>query len=267
MSEMRSVTISSITVNPYQPRTEFDEEALNDLASSIKEHGIIQPLVVTEVGPNKYQLISGERRFRAAQKAGLTKLFVVVRDASEQEQLELAIVENVQRKDLNPMERAHAYRRLMDEFHLTQQKVADKLGKTRASVANTLRMLDLPQQIQDAVSSGVITEGHAKVIAGLPDDEQMAFFERVVQGGFSVRETEAAGRKVQQHHKRSTSPSAGSYDADDDLVTHYKGLLEGQLATKVEINEKQGTGTVSIHFFSEEELQRVVRAIVKAEEE
>jgi ParB family chromosome partitioning protein len=265
MSEMRSVTISSISVNPYQPRTEFDEDALNDLASSIKEHGIIQPLVVTEISPGKYQLISGERRFRAAQKANLTKLFVVVRDASEQEQLELAIVENVQRRDLNPIERARAYRRLMNEFGLTQAKVAEKVGKTRAAVANTLRMLDLPQKIQTAVSTGAITEGHAKVIAGLPDNEQMRFFDRIVQGGFSVRETEAAGRQVQKRDKKNVS-STDREDDDENLVTHYKGLLEGQLATKVDISEKQGTGTVSIHFFSEEELQRVVRAIIKAEE-
>lgn len=265
MTEMRSVSISAISVNPYQPRTEFDEEALNDLASSIKEHGIIQPLVVTEIAAGKYQLISGERRFRAAQKAGLTKVFVIVRDATEQEQLELAIVENVQRRDLNPMERAHAYRRLMVEFSLTQAQVAEKVGKTRAAVANTLRMLDLPKKIQDAVSNGVITEGHAKVIAGLPANEQIPFFERIAKGGFSVRETEAAGRQVQKREKRSAA-SSSSYDDDEDLVTHYKGLLEGQLATKVDISEKQGTGTVSIHFFSEEELQRVVRAIVKAEE-
>lgn len=266
MAEMRSVTISSISVNPYQPRTEFDEEALNDLASSIKEHGIIQPLVVTEIAPEKYQLISGERRFRAAQRAGLAKLFVVVREASEQEQLELAIVENVQRRDLNPMERAHAYRRLMDEFGLTQAKVADKVGKTRAAVANTLRMLDLPLKIQTAVSNGVITEGHAKVIAGLPANEQMPFFERVVQGGFSVRETESAGRQVQKRDKKVTITVSHSGD-DENLVSHYKGLLEGQLATKVDISEKQGTGTVNIHFFSEEELQRVVRAIIKNEQD
>lgn len=261
MSEMRSVTISSISVNPYQPRTEFDEEALNDLASSIKEHGIIQPLVVTEISPGKYQLISGERRFRAAQKANLTKVFVVVRDANEQEQLELAIVENVQRRDLNPMERAHAYRRLMDEFGLTQAKVAEKVGKTRAAVANTLRMLDLPQKIQTAVSNGVITEGHAKVIAGLPANEQMQFFDRVVQGGFSVRETEAAGRQVQKRDKKASSPTRNESD-DENLVVHYKGLLEGQLATKVDISEKSGSGTVNIHFFSEEELVRVIKQIV-----
>lgn len=263
MSDMRSVTISSISVNPYQPRQEFDEEALNDLASSIKEHGIIQPLVVTEIAEGKYQLIAGERRFRAAQKAGLAKVFVVVREANEEEQLELAIIENVQRKDLNAVERAKAYRRLMDEFKLTQQQVADKLGKTRTSIANTVRILDLPQKIQDAVSSNVITEGHAKVIAGLPASEQLPFFEKIVQGGYSVREVERAARVIQ---KNSGQKSTGHKADDDDLVNHYKGLLEGQLATKVDISEKAGSGTVSIHFFSEEELVRVVKSIVHAEE-
>jgi len=260
---MRSVSLSSIDANPWQPRQEFGAEELDGLAQSIKEHGILQPLVVTEQPSGRYQLIAGERRFRAAKQAGLTKVFVIVRQADEQERLSLALIENIQRKDLNPIERAEAFKRLMEEFKLTQAQVAEKVGKTRPSIANALRLLDMPQKIQDAIRAGQLSEGHAKVIAGLPEASQLKFFERLLQGNFSVRETERAVRKLRQKNQAAAN---GAADDEDDILDHYRGLLEGELATKVEIDDKDGTGELTIHFYSEEELQRVVKKILGRED-
>ena len=261
MSELRSVTLASIDTNPWQPRHDFAVEELAGLAASIKEHGILQPLVVTELPNGRYQLIAGERRFRAAKQAGLSKVFVVVREANNQQRLELALVENLQRQDLNPIERALAYRRLIQEFALTQVEAAERVGKTRSAVANALRLLDLPEKIQEAVRQGLITEGHAKVIAGLPATQQMSFFERVMVGNLSVRETERIGRKV-----KVGRPAVQAATNEDETIDHYRGLLEGELATKVEISDKAGSGEVTIHFYSEEELQRVVRKILGKDE-
>lgn len=258
MEEMRSVTLASIDANPWQPREEFEEDELDNLADSIREHGIIQPLVVTAEKNGRYRLIAGERRLRAAKKAGLNKVFVIVRKADEEEQLELALVENIQRKDLNPIEKAKAYRRLMDEFSLTQAEVAEKVGKTRPSVANTLRMLDLPEDIKKAISVGQISEGHARVIAGLPKAEQHNFFDRVVKGNFSVRDTEEAGRKI-KHQKIAQTSSASK---EENLAEHYRGLLESVFGTKVEIANERGQGHIKVEFYSEEELQEVVRKML-----
>ncbi|MFA5954787.1 MAG: ParB/RepB/Spo0J family partition protein [Patescibacteria group bacterium] len=263
MSEMRSITLASIDANPWQPRQEFNAEELTGLAQSIKEHGILQPLVVTEEPNGRYQLIAGERRFRAAKQAGLSKVFVIVRKADEQERLSLAIVENIQRKDLNPIERAEAFRRLMQEFKLTQAAAAEKVGKTRSAVANALRLLDLPEQIQEALRTNRISEGHAKVIAGLPEPQQIRFFDRLVAGNFSVRETEQAVRKLRQKSNATSS----NEDDGDDLLDHYRGLLEGELATKVEINDHEGSGALTIHFYSEEELRRVIKKILGKKDE
>jgi len=263
MPEMRSVTISSIDANPWQPRDQFTKGELDELADSIREYGILQPLVVSEKANNRYQLIAGERRLRAAKQAGLTKVFVVVREADEQESLALALVENIQRKNLNPIERAKAYRRLIDEFHLTQAEVSQKMGKARSAIANTLRLLELPEKIRDAVIAGRISEGHAKAIAGLSGTQQIKFFERVVEGNFSVRDTEKAVRKIQEKGRHQDDEILDG----ENFTDHYRQLLEGELSTKVEIKESKGTGEVAIHFYSEEELQRVVKKILRKEEE
>ena len=264
MQEIHHVAISSIEANPWQPREDFSADELNGLAESIKLHGILQPLVVSEQADGRYRLIAGERRFRAAKLVGQTRVPVIVRRASAEEQLELALIENIQRQDLNPMERAKAYRRLIDEFKLTQEQAAKRLGKARAGLANTLRLLDLPEPIQNAVSSGRITEGHAKVIAGLPEQQQMKFYEKVVQHNLSVRDTE---RIIKESRQRLRETRDGRRETgDDDVSEHYRSLLESHLGTKVEVSGSE-TGAVSVHFYSEEELVRVVKKILGKEEE
>lgn len=264
MQEIHHVALTSIDTNPWQPRHEFSSDELNGLAESIKLHGILQPLVVTEQPSGRYRLIAGERRFRASKLAGLSRVPVIVRKASAEEQLELALIENIQRQDLNAMERAKAYRRLMDEFHLTQEQAAKRLGKGRAALANTLRLLDLPEQIQKAISAGRITEGHAKVIAGLPAAQQIKFFDKVSTHGLSVRETERLAKEQRERIKNAGAKP--DQTNDEDLGAHYRELLESHLGTKVEVKGSD-TGELSVHFFSEEELIRVVKKILGKDEE
>ena len=188
--------VDMIEANPMQPRQVFGHEELEELIESIKVYGIIQPIIVTKM-PGGYQLIAGERRLRSAKIIGLNTVPALVREAGEQEKLELALIENIQRKNLNPMERAVAYQRLIDEFSLTQEAVADKLGVSRSTVANTVRFMQLPEKVQTALAEEKISEGHAKVIAGLPNDkEQMKFFNKVISGDLNVREAENESRQL-----------------------------------------------------------------------
>src|SRR4051794_24500102 len=185
------IAIELIEPNPYQPRTAIDQGKLHTLADSIRQHGIIQPLVVREFEPGRFFLIAGERRWRAAQVAGLTTVPVVLKDASPRAQLELALVENVVRADLSPLEEAAAYRQLIEEFGLTQAAVAERVGRSRVSVTNTLRLLALPDRVQRALASGEITEGHARALLGLPTAaDQIGALELIVERGLSVRQTE-----------------------------------------------------------------------------
>lgn len=196
---LRVVALDSINPNPRQPRSYMDDEALDELAASIEEHGLIQPLIVNEEGDGRYTLIAGERRWRASQRAGLVEVPVVVKDATPQAMLELALVENIQRADLNPLEEAAAYRQLIDEFGLTQAQVAQRVGKSRPAVANFVRLLDLPPEVQEAVVRGDLSGGHARTLLGLPSpDEQIALMRTVLAGDLSVRQTESIVRLVEQ---------------------------------------------------------------------
>lgn len=263
MQEIHHIALSSIEINPWQPRTEFKNEELQGLADSIKQYGILQPLVVVEQTDGKYRLIAGERRFRAAKLANQTRVPVIVRRASSEEQLEIALVENIQRADLNAIERAKGYKRLMQEFGLNQEEVAKRMGKARTAVANALRLLNLPEAIQQAVSEGRLTEGHAKVIAGLDGaNAQMRFFERVVQTGANVRDTEKAARKIQQQKKGPGAFSSSRESDSEDAMSDYRELLESHLGTKVQISERDGSGTLQVHFFSDEELTEIVKKII-----
>lgn len=260
-TDVRTISLSSIVANPWQPRTVFRPEDLEDLVNSVKQHGLLQPLVVVETSNGRYQLIAGERRLRAAKAAGLASVPVVVRTATDEQQLELALVENIQRQDLNPLERARGYERLMKRFGMTQEQVAKKLAKSRTAVANSLRLLALPEPIQKAISEGRLTEGHAKVIAGLEGrDVQLRFFERVVQTQASVRETEVAAKQISKRKPTVVSShlrggtSAGTYDAE-------RRILEQAFGTKVEITRKADGGTVTVHFYNEEDLQEIVRKV------
>ncbi len=249
-----SLAIDLILPNPQQPRHEFDRASMEDLVNSIKEHGIIQPLVVVQ-SADGYHLIAGERRLRAAKILGLKKVPVVFRSASEQQKLELALVENVQRQNLNPIERAYGYQRLVNEFNLTQLEVAKKVGQSRAAVANTLRLIGLPAAIQTALQQGTITEGHAKVLLSVKSsEEQDRLFKQIARGGLTVRTAEHQAQKIsgrKQPRRRSQDPN----------MTEKEETLQQALGTKVEIRRAGQQGTVVVYFYSKEELDEIIKKI------
>jgi ParB family chromosome partitioning protein len=253
MSGALQIPVESIVPNPHQPRLQFDDAKLQELASSIKEHGILQPITVTRLPDGNFELIAGERRFQAGKLAGLTTIPALVREAGEREKLELAIIENTQRHDLNPIEEAKAYLRLTDEFGLSQETVSQKMGKSRSAVANTLRLLSLPIEIQRAIAEGKISEGHAKALLSIENSEkQRALFELIVKGGMTVRETEAKVREISvRPHIRSNR------NADPELVAQ-EDVLSERLKTKVKIVPVGKGGRVVIDFYSKEELESFI---------
>lgn len=255
--DVQRVRIENIVPNRYQPRHTFPEEELAELAASIKESGVLQPIMVRRKGDGIYELISGERRWRASKEAGLETIPVVIRNCSDQESLLLALVENLQREDLNPIETARAYSRMMNEFGLTQDAIAVKVGRDRSSVANFVRLIHLHPEIQELVAGGTLTTGHAKALLGLQStEEQLRVGKMVAAGTLSVRETEhlvelsLVGKKRQPKIPRS-SPWA-------DLETR----LQKRLGTKVTIHPHKQGGKVVIHYFSPEELDGVVETLL-----
>ncbi len=253
------VPVAAIAPNPMQPRTAMDPEALAELAESIREHGLIQPLIVTRQGPEQYQLIAGERRLQAARLAGLGSVPVIVKEATPQEVLELALVENIQRSDLNPLEEASAFRHLVDEFGLTQEQVARRVGKSRVAVTNTLRLLRLPDEVREALAGGTIHEGHARALLALPTPEaQLAALKVVVQKDLSVRQTEELVRRLlaeppQPRPQEDPGPEAQALEQE----------FRDTLGTKVNLyRNRKGRGRLVIHFYSEEELQAIYDLIV-----
>lgn len=251
--QVLEIPIANIVPNPHQPRLHFDQEKLAELAKSIQEHGILQPLVVTRVDSQNYELIAGERRLQAAKTIGLKTVPVLVREAGEQLKLELAIIENVQRHNLNPIEEAKAYARLVNEFSLSQEEVAEKMGKKRSTVANTLRLLHLPVEIQRAVGEGRISEGHAKALLSIENKEkQRAIFELILKEELTVRETESRVRSVSvKDHVRSTKTLAPEIaEASSELMNRF--------GTKVKIvpsgQKGQQRGKIIFEYFSDEEL-------------
>jgi len=257
-STATEVPIGDIQPNPYQPRKHFDADELDELAASIRSHGLIQPLLVMPDGPT-WRLIAGERRWRAAQLAGLAHVPVVVRNATPQEMLAIAVIENVQRTNLDALEAAQAYRQLVEEFALTQAEVADLVGKSRTAVANTLRLLGLAADVQALLSDGHLSEGHGRALLGLPDAaSQLSTAKRVIADGWSVRRTEAEVRRMLEslspaapvQTDRSSGPERGQ-DADTQAAAR---KLEESLGTRVEIRRRGTGGQVVIHFFAEEEL-------------
>lgn len=250
------VAITSIDVNPHQPRRNFDEENLQSLADSIAQHGILQPLVVTKQG-SRYELIAGERRLRAAQRAGLATVPIVVRNADENTKVALALIENIQRVDLNPIELAIAYKRLFDEFQMTHQEIGKRLGKSRPVISNTLRFLSLPQSIQDALRDGRITEVMGRTILSLPTEgERMAFFERVLEKKFS-------GKEAQRELDRTTVRPHSRKVRDTALLAKEEELRE-RFGTRVTINKVGQHGTISLAFYSEDEYRTLVQRLMDA---
>lgn len=259
-SGLATVPIDAITPNPRQPRSRMDEAALDELAASIEEHGLIQPLIVHDEGDGRYVLIAGERRWRAAERAGMEAVPVVVKEASPQTMLEMALIENVQRADLNPLEEATAYRQLIDDFGLTQEQVAQRVGKSRPAVANVVRLLDLPPKIQQAVVDEEISGGHARALLGLPTPEaQLAVMRDILKNGLSVRQTEERVRRLKQGEKPRSRPAQRLPPELRNLETQFRQSL----GTRVNIQKKGNGGRVVIHYYSDEELQAIYEAIVE----
>lgn len=255
-----TVPVEHIHPNPHQPRQVMNEEKLDELAASIREHGIIQPIVVTQVG-NRYQIVAGERRWRASQRAGLTEVPVFVKEMTPQQMLELAIVENIQRADLNPLEEAHAYAQLMEEFGLTQEVVAKKVGKSRTAVANTLRLLKLPPELKEALAEEKISEGHARALLSISKPRaQLDALNTVIEKKLNVRQTEQLVRQIMNGDARPKKQRAVLSPQDKDMVSRF----QERLGTKVDLrrDDEDGSGKITIHFYSEEELRAVFDALL-----
>jgi ParB family chromosome partitioning protein len=260
------VNIDDIQTNPYQPRKEFVDEKLNELAESIRIHGIIQPLLVREIG-NKYQLIAGERRLRAAKLVGLTEVPVVIREMTDQAMMEVALVENLQREDLNPIEEADAYQRLMNEFQLTQDEIAKKVGKSRPAIANTLRLLNLPAEIQTDLAQGTLTMGHARALLSLKTaDEQKRIWTQIQVQELSVRETEEFIRQLntpQIVSRETKKQSAKSTPVKDPNVTEIEDELQQVFGTKVIIKPTGSGGKIEIDYYSDEDFERICEKLTR----
>ncbi len=254
------VAIDLITPNPRQPRTHFEESALAELAESIRLHGVLQPLIVRPLAQGRYELIAGERRWRAAQRAGLRQVPVVVRATDPRGSLEIALIENIQREDIGALESARAYRQLMDEFGLTQEQVAERVGKSRSAVANTVRLLRLPERILGALDAGLISEGHARPLLSLDSPAaQLALFDKMTSEGMSSKDVERAVRPVPKAAPRSRKP--GVVDASDPNWRALQDAASERLGSPVKLEGSEKGGTISIRFFSEEDLVRIMEVL------
>jgi ParB family chromosome partitioning protein len=257
------VPLARIVPNPHQPRRHMDEAGLEELAASIREHGVLQPVLVTET-LDGYQLIAGERRVRASRLAGLERIPALVRQLADRDQLEVALVENVQRADLDPIDEALAYRQLIDEFGLTQERVAERVGKARATVANTLRLLDLHPDIQAAISDGRLTEGHGRALGGLAPEGQAHVLGTVLRQGLSVRQTEELVRRLREP-RTATVAIAATRRLDPDLERVEADLRE-RLGTKVSLSRSRKGGRIVIEYYSDEELSRLYERLIGGNE-
>ncbi len=252
---VNEVNIGLIDANPHQPRTVFDEEELADLATSIKKHGMLQPLVVSPKNDH-YELIAGERRLRASKIAGLTKVPVIVREVEDHQKLEMAIIENVHRSDLNPIDEALSYRKLIEEFNYTQEQVSEGTGKSRTAVANKIRLLALPTEMKRAIKEGKISEGHGRALLSVTDSKKReALFQTILSEGLNVREVESAA-------KNNGQPIRTNLKSGDDLaLKQLADDLKTYLGTSVAIKNSKSGGRIEINYFSSEELNRIYQKI------
>ncbi len=256
------IDINSIEVNPFQPRTNFSEESLRELASSIKELGIIQPITVRKLEFNKFQLVSGERRFRASKLVGLQTIPAYIRIANDQETLEMALVENIQRQDLDPIEIALSYQRLIDEINLTQEQMSDRVGKKRSTIANYLRLLKLDPIIQTGIRDGFITMGHGRALINIEDQgDQLGIYETIVSDKLSVRETETVVRNYQQGNETDIKPKKIHPELPKYVKKGIKDFSE-YFGHKIDVKvSKNGKGTITIPFHSEEDFNRIKKLV------
>ena len=262
-SDVLRIPVDMVEANPYQPRTSFDQEALEELAASIRTLGLIQPITVRKVSDRRYQIISGERRFKACRMAGMAMIPAYVRETDDQGMLEMALVENIQRENLDPIETALSYRRLIDECKLTQENMADRVGKKRSSVANSLRLLKLPVKVQHDLKVGLLSTGHAKVLLGVEDPEmQQRLCDAVVEDGLSVRELEALVKRFRRKPSRKQEKQAQELPQEyTALLSHIGKFFADDISLK---RNSAGKGTMTIRFASDSEVQEFLKALEDA---
>lgn len=254
--DLVEIDLTKIVPNKYQPRVEFNLKELEELAASIQSKGVIQPVTVRPKGSNQFELVMGERRFRASQMAGLTKIPAYIRHISDRDMLEWALIENIQREDLNPLEEARAYERLIKEFNLTQEEIAKQVGKDRSSIANSLRLLDLPKEIRDMVADSRISVGHAKILMTIGSrDQQIALAKGIFEKGYSVRQADLLAKKfAQPQHTKKKKKQAVWSDLED--------RLQRSLGTKVSIQTGRKGGRIMIEYYSSEDLERLMEIML-----
>ena len=275
LGRVAELDVEAIRPNPYQPRETFNEEALDQLAASIGQLGIIQPITVRSLGDSRFEIISGERRLRAAKRAGLSRVPAYVREADTEAMLEMAIVENIQRENLNPVEVALGYHRLIDECGLTQEEVAKKVSKNRSTVANTLRLLRLPPPVLASLRDGTLTSGHARMLVSIEDDEaQLALYREIVANELSVRQVEQLIREYRKRLDADDTPAEGAVEEASEAVTtpsrdalqlrEFTGALRDRLSTQVKIRHKDsGSGKIEIEYYSQDDLERVLELLLE----
>jgi ParB family chromosome partitioning protein len=257
--ESNLIALALIDPNPFQPRRSFDEEQMAELVQSIRQHGVVQPVVLRQRG-TRYQLVAGERRCRAARQAGLREIPAVVRELDDEQLMELAIVENLQREDLNPIEEAQAYAQLMERLGLTQEQVAERVGRSRPHIANTVRLLQLPRVLQEYVSRGTLTAGHARALLSLSEPQQLVVAEQIISQGLNVRQAEQLARQVLEkvNVSRETRPTP----TPSPEVLDVERQLQTALGTKVKVVRGRKRGKIEIEFYSGEELERLIELLL-----
>ncbi|MEP0549016.1 MAG: ParB/RepB/Spo0J family partition protein [Rhodothermales bacterium] len=275
LGRVAELDVEAIRPNPYQPRETFNEQALDELAASISQLGIIQPITVRSLGDSRFEIISGERRLRAAKRAGLTRVPAYVREADTEAMLEMAIVENIQRENLNPVEVALGYFRLIDECGLTQEEVAKKVSKNRSTVANTLRLLRLPPPVLASLRDGTLTSGHARMLVSIEDDDaQLELYREIVANELSVRQVEQLIREYRKRLDAADAPAEDAVENATEAVTtpsrdalqlrEFTGALRDRLSTQVKIRHKDsGSGKIEIEYYSQDDLERVLDLLLE----
>ncbi len=263
-SGISTVRLSEIEPNLSQPRKEFDEEALNELADSITAHGILQPLLIRPTKNGMYQIVAGERRWRAARLAGLSEVPALIRELSDEETDQMALIENLQREDLNAVETAEGYRRLMDKYGMTQEQLSVAVGKSRPAVANTLRILNLPKDVLPLVSGGKLSAGHAKAILSAPEEKRAELAKAIVSGELSVREAEKLAAKMAKEPKETPKKKKDSFPKDN-YYREMQVAMTTELGRPFKITENEKGGTIELPFYSKEELGEICRLLLKKE--
>ena len=254
--DIKKVRMSLIEPNKKQPRRHFDEEKITALADSIKEHGLIQPIIITPSDNNMYKIVAGERRWRAAKKANLKEIPAVIRKYSEEQVAEIALIENLQRENLNPIEEAIGYNLLMDEFNLTQELISQRVGKSRSAIANSLRLLSLEDEIQKMLISGTLTSGHARAILSLDDKElRIALSKRIIDDNLNVRQAEALAKQLQKKKTPKKEPEKTAYDIEIEKI---QNTLSSEMGTKVKINHTAKKGKIEIEYYGNEDLEPIL---------